>query len=164
MTVFCDIVSSGGIGAKQLQKRGAAVLALVRALSVNRPVTVYAVAGMKDSRAYGSAFVMVNIPQPLDLARAAFMLAHPASARQLAYACGPRLHRHDANGSLHWAWSDCDKYRRVGCKLYADAIGADAGDCLFVPPPHMNDAVLDNPSKWLADMMKKYGGALEEAA
>jgi hypothetical protein len=159
LTIFVDAVSSSGINAQDLKKRGAAVLALVRVLGAVRPVTVYMVAGggtdVSDSPA---AFVMVRMDNPLDVSRAAFFLGHPGAGRGLAYsvmavAVAPGLY----TGS--WAWGSATKYRQHAPKIFADAIGADMAECLYLTPPHTKDKEIVNPAKWVLDMLAQHGGA-----
>ena len=161
LTVFVDTVSSGGISAGDLKKRGAAILALVRALSGVRPVTVYAVAAMQQ-HGCANSWIMVRLDQPLDLARAAFALAHPAFARGLAYEAGPRLVGKEATGNLHWAFTDVAKYRRVARDTFAGIVGATPEDCLFLAPPHSHDASITDGAAWVKDMLAQHGGAPRE--
>jgi hypothetical protein len=161
LTVFVDTVSSGGIEAEDLRKRGVAVLALVRALSNVRPVTVYAVAAMQH-HGCANSWIAVSLDQPLDLARAAFALAHPAFARALMYEAGPRLHGKEANGSLHWAFADVNKYRAVARDRWAALVQAAPEDCLYLAPPHMDDAAIRDGAQWVRDTLAKHGGAAPE--
>jgi hypothetical protein len=163
LTVLVDVVSSAGISAKDLQKRGAAALALVRVLSATRAVSVYAVAGMQQ-HGKANSFIAVRLEQPLDLARAAFALAHPAFGRALTYEAGPRLVGCEATGSLHWAWRDIGKYRHKARDLYAGALGLNPQDCLFLPPPHMDDQSIRDGAAWLKDMVATWGGEAAQAA
>lgn len=163
LSVFVDVVSSGGISPKDLQKRGAAALALVRVLSATRAVSVYAVAGMQQ-HGKANSFIVVRLDQPFDLARAAFALAHPAFGRALTYEAGPRLVGCEATGNLHWAWQDIGRYRREARNLYAETLGLDPADCLFIPPPHLNDQSIRDGAAWLKGMVAKWGGETAEAA
>lgn len=163
LSIFVDVVSSAGISAKDLQKRGAAALALVRVLSATRAVSVYAVAGMQQ-HGQANSFIAVRLDQPLDLARAAFALAHPAFGRALTYEAGPRLVGCEATGNLHWAWRDIGKYRREARDLYAGALGLNPQDCLFLPPPHTDDQSIRDGAAWLKDMVATWGGEAAEAA
>jgi hypothetical protein len=164
LTVFCDVVSSASISPEYLKKRGAAALALVRMLSATRPVTLYVVGGMGaySWRRYASAssngFVMVKMPETIDIARMAFMMAHPAAMRGMLYkvCC---LVNPEVRG--HWAFSNVDTYRSRGLRLYAEAVNANVDDCLYIPPPFHNEetAVVE---QWLKDMLAKYGAASVE--
>ena len=162
LTIFVDVVSSAGINAQDLKQRGAAVLALVRVLGALRPVTVYMVAGggtFGDNNP--AAFVMVRMDNPLDLSRAAFFLGHPAAARGLAYSIMAKAVDPNRAGIYtgSWGWGDVGKYRKHAPTVYANAIGANLDECLFLAPPHVNDQAITNPSKWVLDMLAAHGGA-----
>ena len=152
LTIFLDVVSSGGISAEYLKKRGAAVLALVRMLGATRPVQLYAVGGLGGRR---NGYIMVKMPEVADLGRSAFMMAHPAAARGMLYACAHRVEE-GVKGS--WAFHSVEAYRHNGLKIYAEAIGAPEADCLYVPPPYLGEQDLV-PEKWLPEMLAKYGAA-----
>lgn len=166
LTIFCDMVSSGGIEAVHLKKRGAAVLALVRILSAARPVSLYGVGGLGCvTGTEDSAFCMIRLETPIDVSRAAFFLSRPAAQRGLLY----RVVHHKvvADGRYcdgHWPYRNVDTYRTHGAKLYSGAIGADPLDCLFLPPVFLSDDTITNPVKWIKDMLAQYGGAPTEAA
>ena len=164
LNVFVDIVSSYGVPAESLTRRGVAALALVRALGANRPVRVFAVAAMQHSEATSSQFIAVEIPAPVDLARAAFLLAHPAAARALAYEAGPRLAGFEANGSLGWAFRDHAKYLTKARTIWAHVCGVAAEDCLYLAPPHASDSAITNPVTWIKDKLMALGAAAGEEA
>lgn len=159
LTIFCDVLSSAVIQARDLKKRGAAILALVRVLGAARPVTVYMVGGDGSTSSRPSAFCMVRMDNPLDLSRAAFFLGHPGAARGLLYstlrhAVGP----HEISTGT-WAWGSVTKYREHAPKIFADAIGADMAECLYLAPPHATDKEITNPGQWVLDMLAAHGGA-----
>lgn len=157
LTVFCDVVSSAGVSADYLKKRGAAVLALVRMLGATRPVSLYVVGGMGAYTAFDNGFVMVKLPEVADLSRSAFMMAHPAAARGMLYTCCEILNP-EVRG--HWAFNDVNTYRRKALKLYADAIGSNEADCLYMPPIFYGEEKIV-PEIWLPEMLAKYGAATE---
>jgi hypothetical protein len=162
LTIFVDVVSSAGISAKDLKKRGAAVLALVRVLGALRPVSVYMVAGGgSGGRDLPAAFVAVRMDDPMDLSRAAFFLGHPGAARGLAYSLMCYA-VHPTGQQLftgQWAWSDHNTYRKHAPAIFANAVGAPVEDCLYLAPPHVADPAIVNPSKWVLDMLAEHGGA-----
>lgn len=156
LNIFVDIVSSGGIDTPHLEKRGAAILALVRLLSAQRPVTLYIVAAGSPhaSGVQSSACAFRIDTAPLDLARAAHCLVHVGVARQGAY--GIIAHQVDKRaGNLAWAYNDVNFYRAKGARYWQRVLPVD--DVLFVPPPFVSDACIDNPGQWLRDMLAKYG-------
>jgi hypothetical protein len=162
LTIFVDAVSSAGISANDLKKRGAAALALVRVLGAVRPVTVYMVAG-GGTRGGGNpaAFVMVRMDNPLDVSRAAFFLGHPGAGRGLAYSVIAAAVAPGRNGIFtgSWGWGDNKTYLKHAPKVYADAIGANVDECLYLAPPHLDDPAITNPGQWVLDMLAAHGGA-----
>lgn len=156
LNIFVDIVSSGGIDTPHLEKRGAAILALVRLLSAQRPVNLYLVAaGSPGANGVQSSACAFRIDTaPLDLARAAHCLVHAGVARQGAY--GVIAHQvNKSAGFLGWAYSNVDFYRANGARYWQRVLPVD--DALFVPPPFLSDACIDNPEQWLRDMLARYG-------
>lgn len=162
LTVFCDVVASAGIKAQDMQKRGVALLALVRALGAVRPVTVYAVGGGQASDD-GDAFALVKIDvATLDLSRSAFFLGHPAYPRALLYtACavsnGIRLKAKGERGILHWAWSDHKAYLMHGHAMWAAAAGVPVEESIWLAPPHLSDPAIKDPVAWVKDMLAQHG-------
>lgn len=163
LNVVVDLVSSGGIDASKLEKRGAAVLALVRLLSAVRPVNLYAVTAAKpwDQNRYASAGFAVRLDTaPLDIARAAHVFGSPAFARNLIY----RLTSYEAHGNwdidgLSWPFDDVNFYRANGAHYWERALGA--GECLFMAPPYLNDMAIDDPERFIKEKIAEYGQAAE---
>lgn len=81
VVLFVDAWTSAGASADQIARRGAAVLALARALSSVRPVRVVSFAASgSDNRQF-----LYSLPldsAPLDLARAAWVFSAPEFTRQ----------------------------------------------------------------------------------
>jgi hypothetical protein len=157
LVIVADITSSGGVESRDLEKRGAALLALVRLLTARRPVTVYfACAGKPYASGFSSSAVAVRMDTaPLDLARAAHLLGQTGVARMACYdfICAQVG---GARGNISWAYDSVDFYRANGVAYWQRALGAD--ELLFLPPVFVEDEAIQKPEKWLADMLKKYGG------
>lgn len=165
LTIFCDVMSSAGIKAHNLKKRGAAVLALVRVLGAVRPVTVYMVGGGGHYGNTPANFCLVRMDNPLDVSRAAFFLSHPGAARGLLYSVlAKAIAPQPIPDDVHWSWGSVDKYRQHAPAIYANAISANLDECLYLAPPHLSDPAITNPSKWVLDMLAQHGGAPMAAA
>lgn len=163
LTIVVDTTSSGGIGANDLERRGAAILALVRLLATRRPVTLYAGAAMGNSvaKADGINAVMTRIETaPLDLARAAFLLAHPGAARGVGYGVVVDEFK-GADGHIPWPYNSADKARTYAPDFWARVFPGT--EILCVPAVFSRDASIATPDVWLADKLAKYGG-MENAA
>lgn len=159
LTIFCDVMSSAGIKATALKKRGAAVLALVRVLGASRPVTVYMVGGDGSASTKPASFCLVRMDSPLDVSRAAFFLGHPGAARGLLYSVLKNAVGPQEISTGVWAWGDNKKYVQHAPAIYANAIGANVDECLYLAPPHLSDPAIVDPAKWVLDMLAQHGGA-----
>ena len=86
IAIVVDIGAHSKIKPSEIEQRGAAVLALVRALSNKRPVELWAGAGLDADNAQNASWTFCRIETaPLDLARAAFILTHPAAIRRVLW-------------------------------------------------------------------------------
>lgn len=159
LAIVVDIASSGGIDAKRLEKRGAAILALVRALSAIRPVELWAGVSATPSgkRNQGAWHVYTRIETaPLDLARAAHFLVSPAVSRAMLYGIIYKTSGNEKEQGLAWPYNDHDFSRRMGREILGRVIGSD--EIFYIPPPYVSDALVDKPEAWLADAIQTWGG------
>jgi hypothetical protein len=159
LSIVVDIASSAGIEAKQIEKRGAAILALVRALSAVRPVELWAGVSASPSslKAKGAWHVFSRIDTaPLDLARAAHVLCCPAVARSMLYALVHKYAGDETEASLSWPYGDHEFSRKHGREMVGRVMGG--GDVFYIAPPYVSDALVDKPDAWLADAIQTWGG------
>jgi len=174
LAIIVDIASSAGLGSADLEKRGAAILALVRLLSATRPVSLYVgvsvTAGhLRDQRRYDACHIFTRMDTaPLDLARAAHMLCHTSTARSLYYGAAYELTGaplDEESQSLSWPYrGGQDVIRTHAHAILARAI-PDAAQSLYIGAAHMDDAAIKNPALWLETMLRQHGGApVQEAA
>ena len=83
VSIYVDAWTSAMIPTSDMRRRGIAVLALVQALSVYRPVNAYVVAGCRHMPTKSDVLQVCRVPtNPMDLPRAAFMLGSPMFFRQ----------------------------------------------------------------------------------
>lgn len=157
LAIIVDTVCSAGVSHPQLEIRGAAILALVRLLSLSRPVALYVGCSMAggDSRTQvAHAYAQIDT-SPLDLARSAFVLSSPAFCRGLLYGYGGFL-TGASSPYVQWPYSgDGEPMRKHAHKILGRAI--DGEEFLFVPGAHLNHKNITQPDVWLADMLKEYG-------
>lgn len=161
LTIAVDLVSSAGVTSSDLQKRGALILALVRALSISRPVELWAGGSALPYGKRGAFHVFFKIDTaPLDLARAAHVLTCTAVARALIYA----TISHEAGskgGDLQWPYSDHTWSRANMRPILSRAFGQE--DMLTIAAPHAEDELVDRPEAWFERMLTQYGGADHDA-
>jgi hypothetical protein len=165
LAVCVDLVSSGGIDAKILEKRGALILALVRALSATRPVELWCGGSSYPSdnpndKTYHVFFRMDTAP--LDLARAAHVMTSPAVSRGMLYATIAHAHNENEDAwGLRWPYNDHAWARANMRPVLSRVIGTD--DMLCIAAPYMADKLVNEPEAWFQDMLKQYGGLDDEA-
>lgn len=151
IAIVADLVSSGGIASEKLLKRGAAILALARALSARRPVELWAGCSM-EGMGGGACHVYFQIDtQPLDLARAAYMLAHPAFSRGNCYGMGKAEYRFGGG----WPYN-----RRQDDATMADVVRRafpHLSDIIYVPGIYITDECIDDPIGWITRHVAAYG-------
>lgn len=169
LSIIVDLSTSASIDADQLQARGVAILALVRALAIVRPVTLHVMdAGQFGGYSDGTnANIIAMDTAPLDLARAAFVLTSPAMARQLCFHASNQqaLKRNSgnvANGSIQWPFNDHSWSTRNMGKVAADAIGA--AEYLYIAGAFSSDGIIKKPTEWLKEKISEYGAETLNAA
>lgn len=158
LTIAVEITSSGGIDASHLIKRGNAVLALARLLSLSRPISLWITAASQPScsgRSASSAIAVRLDSAPLDLGRAAHVLCAPAFSRSCMYAAIGWQDTRNADAFLAWPYDDVDAYRKVGVAYWQRIIGTD--ELLWLAPPYYNDKSITDPVGFVKEMLEKYG-------
>ena len=168
LIVVCDLTSSGGIPAAALERRGAAVLALVRMLSSSRPVELWAGCGGSPT-VHRNTYVFARVDTaPLDLARAAPLMTLPVIPRGLLYPLicevGADNEADRKAGYISWNYGSIENQRRNAHDIFARLIpGGTASEIFYVPPPYAtDDQVCDDPAAWLETKLAEYGAPAED--
>lgn len=104
LAIGVNLVVSSGVDHKTIQRRGAAVLALVRNLAARRPVSLFVMGGMKVKGLNLCPVVQIDTA-PLDLARAAWALSAVGCARQMMFRAAEELAQ-SSTRSINWAFGD----------------------------------------------------------
>ena len=170
LSIIIDIASSGGISEKTLMKRGAAVTALVRLLSAVRPVTLMIGCSTTptegerntDGRSAWHIFTRIDTT-PIDLGRTAHLLSHPSIARAAFYgavAAERNINKDSRQSSvnLHWPYREGPTHIRKHAHEIFSRVLPNATESLYIGAAHIADPALDDPAKWLDDMLTQYGG------
>lgn len=165
--IYVSLSTSAGIKAEAIAKRGTAILAFVMALSAMRPVELFAVTSL-DAVQYNSGIVscVVRIPaNPLELSTACHALTAASFPRSLGYSL---CHQHDgSNGDTStggWPWGvrpTSEQGRAVHEAAFRHCYGLEPQD-IYVPPVFLNDALVNEPVKWINDALAKYRSNPEE--
>ena len=152
IAVVVDTTVSGGLTQEQMQRRGAAILALVRAISSRRPVELWTGTGLGTPSGAVWQFWRINTA-PLDLARAAFLLAHPAATRGLQYGIGYRDHNFTGRWPYGRGVVDGDAYRGIIARALPHI-----GECIAVPAAHVRDETVSDPIAWIKEKVAAHLG------
>lgn len=167
LSIVVDVSCSSGISADDMKKRGAAILALVRFLGVSRPVNVFIMISGTRSAGHDACFHIIKLESsPLDLARAAYALAHPSVYRTLGRpALTADTETGAEEGRWRWAYSEAsigtETFRKHARKILS-RFTTEAEEAVLVPMAHLGDQAISNPAQWVKDMLAKYGGATVE--
>jgi len=105
LAVVVDIGVSASVKHDTIQRRGAAALALVRLLAATRPVSLWVVCGqitdIDDTRRDAALAVRVDTA-PLDVARAAWLLAAPEAFRRACFAATHAIAGNADKRGVNW--------------------------------------------------------------
>jgi hypothetical protein len=158
LCVFATMTVSAGVSLDTMRKRGAAVLALVRALSAMRPVQLFACVAIGE-RGWGSHVLIRIDTAPLDIARAAHVLTCPSVTRNLGYGvCSDQAFKLiDKTWYSGWAYSNPEAYRKTSRDNYISVVCPGA-ESLLIPGAHIKDPCVNDPVTWLKTMISQYGG------
>lgn len=164
LRIVADISSSGAIDKEHLTKRGTAILALVRMLSAVRPVELFAGFSCQipnSTMSKGDAlYLLTRIDTaPLDLIRAAYLLADASAARFAGYALAACIATNGRDDhATQWAYNDHNLSRYRAPHAIAHAFG-DGADVLYLAPPHLTDESINNPIEFVREKLIEFGGA-----
>lgn len=152
LTVIIDTTSSASIDAQQMTRRGIAVLALVRAFAMRRPVKLYAAATLGAHGNPNGYRILVPIEAaPLDMARASYIITHVSFARALSY---PLIYAIAKELLPAWPYGDNHLARSTENETYKEFFG---GDVFSVTAPFGKELILNEPVKWLEQTLEQFG-------
>jgi hypothetical protein len=152
IAVVVNPSAAANITAGEYRRRGAAVLALVRALASRRPVELWLAYSIdRASKAETTNWLLAPIDTaPLDVSRAAFLLAHPACLRRMFFAA--------VSGDAMKSGLRC-AYRNptVARDYYPHAVRrlmSHVSEVVTVPRANKGDLIIADPLAWLREHVK----------
>ena len=149
LAIVVDTTISAGIDKDTIQKRGAAILALVRLLGSVRPIELYVACGVGTTTG-GANWIFARInTSPLDLASAGFALCHPTFPRGICYEIARRS-QDGFNGQ--WPYNDHDtsvKHFHDICQRWLPHVA----EFLALPGAHYNDPAATDPEQWIKEKL-----------
>lgn len=151
IAIVVDLTTSARISADQIKRRGAAILALTRALSARRPVELWAGTGLDADNLKNAVWVFARIETaPLDLATAAHCLTHASFPRILCYDLSHKHHGYCGN----WPYGTAMKFRDHMPQIIAPAF-AHTAETLCLSSLHIADESVTNPEKWIESQLDR---------
>lgn len=158
ITICVDTSCSAGIKARDMQMRGAAILALVMALVPIRPVTLYQMAAMYGDDASGETVLCTRInTTPLDLATACYILTSTGYSRRLCYRLSAALGNPSASG---WPRGFPRALSYNNPNAYLDALrgrmGLKAENSLMIPAVILGDPIIGKPLEWIQKQIEHF--------
>jgi hypothetical protein len=158
LVIYMDLTTSAMISAREVQKRGVVLLALVRQLIEHRPVELWVGASLGGGSQRGAGTVAWRIDTaPLDLARAAFHISATVMARGFGYSlCNEIL---GTGGS--WPFNSFELH----CSTAKERLGAvfPGQEILYVPPIIGFDELVSKPVAWIKKTLASYVRQREDA-
>lgn len=144
MRVFASVCLSAGFSKQELETRGIAILALVRKLSLIRPVEFWLYGDM-----YGSQPCIRIETLPMDLTSASYAISNAGFLRKLCFGWG-----YDGRG-FDGSWASWGGHMPI--EKAREALGA-TNDDLVIPGSYLNRDDLKDPVKWVNNRVVKYTG------
>lgn len=160
LAVIVDLTTSAGISADTIEKRGAAILALVRLLTMRRPVELWAgvMTGATGNRNLCGVFCRLETA-PLDLATAAYVMTSAGFPRAVCY---PIAKTTAAFGG-GWPYND-HTITKAHMREICAAAFHHASDTLCIPPVHIDDQITRDPEGWIEARLAELAPTQLEAA
>jgi hypothetical protein len=171
LTVLVDVTTSAHISEETIERRGIAVLALIRALAAVRPIDLHLVfAARANDAEYEPRNVCFTVKldsAPLDLGRACFALTNPAMQRRIGFAMGADMGAWMENDMIRWINDDFEKAPKVSADIAAEITGAI--NPLYLAPMYSERgdqpfATQARALAWVKDMIAQHGFADADSA
>lgn len=167
LVIYADASVSGGISEQEIMNKGVAILSYLMLIQNVRPVELYLCnSGSTAHRAgRGQAITVKLTSNPLDLARACFMLTSMTYCRRIALSAFQKIGgvTNYTNGSgTGWVWNVetsnnqhgplTDEYEAAMRRVYDIE-----PDVLFIKHGYMYDKLMkSNPIAWVRLMIEKH--------
>lgn len=152
--VIVDTAVSSAIGHETILKRGAAILAFVRLLSVRRPLELYS--GVAGNNGDGAAYLFTRIDTaPLDLAHAAYLLCDPSATRTLGYCRQPS--GYDGRWPYKRGALDVDAFKAVASQAFPHL-----QEFVAIPGLHLYDKLVTDPLAWILEKLAEFGEGADQ--
>lgn len=146
LAIIADLTCSAQIDAEDIEKRGAAILALVRVMSARRPIELWVCSSQDADQGGNAGIIAARIETaPLDLATATYALTHAAVPRRLMYGVG----RKETAFAGGWPFNR-GALSRAEMEAMLAPVMSHVTQTLCLPAIHAKDPALKDPAAWIA--------------
>jgi hypothetical protein len=164
LTICVSSVTSAGIGGALIERRGAAVLALLRKLeTAGHAVSLYVTAGMNCSGGLTTFTLARMDSQPIDIARTAWTLGDEKFQRRVMFETGAKLSG-GSNSYIHWPYNNSKWNTAIARQqeVYAELLDVTPETVLIVPPVYLDEQKnFDSDASAVAWLNRRYAEASE---
>lgn len=157
INIYAMVNVSAWLSDSQVLSRGIAILSLVLALSQSRPVDLYVGScscALDTPTVYGSITRIDT--RPLDLAHAAWMLTSTLAIRGLLLTTSRQIAGDASSRRYSVPHAYCGPTAPTYEPSLRSLIGMAPQDILIKAGSSLDKAMLDNPIKWVKDMIKAH--------
>lgn len=151
LALFIEMTGSGGLAKDDMIERGAALYALVRAVSIMRPLELWITmtyGGEAEIMTQSAVRVETN---PLDFARAATILTRFAPMANAAYALNRQMVRHGGG----WAYNVPHLERKYAGEILGRIISP-GSQIAYLPAGLLGRDDFSDPQEWIRKMLREY--------
>lgn len=162
LAIIVDLTTSAGIDAQTIARRGAAILAVTRLLTMRRPVELWAgcmTGSGKRNQNLAAVFCKLDTT-PLNLATAAYIMTSAAFPRALCYGIADKECGFTAGG---WPYNHYNIAANAMPQICAEAF-AHVTETLCIPAMFGASKMTDNPEAWIEATLARLAPATLEAA
>lgn len=158
IAIYVETCISAGVSDTKILNRGVACLGLALALSMFRPVELYAVysgpPGDRRGAAFGNAVKIEFAAANLGIA--AWCFTDPAYPRRLGFSSV--LHyANSTNDSISWNWG-LEPTKKAYQDALREALGMQADDVIIPGGYVLDTLMLNDPVAWVRKMIEQHSG------
>jgi hypothetical protein len=151
MAIIVDTTLSTACNRGDMEKRGSAILALLRILSAKRPVELW-VASCMDANGCDWGCVLSRVQTtPLDTATSSFIFGSLSYTRRLCYGIGEK----EFNFKGLWGFDD-DNVSRKHMKALFAPLFEHVEETLCIPGMNSQDKLVKNPEAWITEQIQRF--------
>lgn len=151
LALFIEMTGSRGLKGDDMIERGAALYALVRSISILRPLELWITTTFGGHYNLMTQTAIRIETNPLDFARAAVIMTQYNDMVKTGYA----LNRQMKAESYGWAYATPELERKWAGEILGRIISP-GSQIAYLPAGLLGDDDFTNPEDWIREMLRKY--------